>query len=87
MLKAKSLFQENESFVKKIKKRQLKVVIYIRCDYFDETKDNDDREKEIAENIIQQEKKLRKYCIDKDYKVVKVYADNGKFIDTEEDSF
>ncbi len=75
MLEAKSLFPEYEAFVKKRKEIQLKVAIYIRCDYIDETKNNDDREKEIAENIMQQEKMLRKYCIDNDYNVVKVYAD------------
>lgn len=75
MLEAKSLFPEYEAFVKKRKENQLKVAIYIRCDYIDETKKNDDREKEIAENILQQEKMLRKYCIDNDYNVVKVYTD------------
>ena len=75
MLEAKSLFPEYEAFVKKRKESQLKVAIYIRCDYIDENQNNDDREKEIAENIMQQEKMLRKYCIDNDYNVVKVYAD------------
>lgn len=75
MLEAKSLFPEYEAFAKKRKESQLKVAIYIRCDYIDETKNHDDREKEIAENIMQQEKMLRKYCIDNDYNIVKVYAD------------
>ena len=56
MLEAKSLFPEYEAFVKKRKESQLKVAIYIRCDYIDENQNNDDREKEIAENIMQQEK-------------------------------
>lgn len=75
MFKAKSLFPEYEAFVKKRKEGQLKVAIYIRCDYIDKNKNDEKREKEINENILQQEKILRKYCIDNDYNVVKVYAD------------
>ena len=75
MIVARSLFPDYEKFVAERKKNQLPVAIYIRCDYISETKNNDDREKAIEENILQQEKMIRKYCADKDYNVVKVYSD------------